>query len=115
MVIEMTSRRRGALVVCLVMLATTVACGDGLGPGEERHRLLTHCGLSFPMRYEGKNWLPTDPELRQTFNAPRGFSTDGYWDEGSVRSVDEDTLIYTSSGGTEVEYEPTKRERGGCE
>lgn len=106
---------RRSFAACLAIVATSVACGDDLASGEERHRLLTHCGLSFPMRYEGQNWLPTDPELRETFNAPRGFSSDGYQDEGSVRRVDEDTVIYTSSGGTQVEYEPTKRKRGGCE
>jgi hypothetical protein len=68
------------------------------------------------MRYEGRNWLPVDPELRETINAPpRDFSSDNYFDEGVVRKVDDDTLIYISSGGEEVEYEPTDKRRGGCE
>jgi hypothetical protein len=82
---------------------------------EKPHRLITHCGLSFPMHYEGRNWLPVDPELRKTFNPPEGFSSDGYVDEGVVREVDDDTLIYISSSGEEVEYEPTDEPRGGCE
>jgi hypothetical protein len=84
-------------------------------PDERLHRLLTHCGLSFPMHYEGRNWLPVDPELRETINAPGGFSSDGYFDEGAVREVDHDTLIYISSGGQEVDYEPTDKPRGGCD
>jgi len=90
-------------------------CSDSLDANESRHRLLTHCGLSLPMRYEGRNWLPIDRELRETINAPRGFASDGYYDEGAVREVDHDTLIYISSGGEEVEYEPTNEPRGGCE
>jgi hypothetical protein len=67
------------------------------------------------MRYEGQNWLPVDPELRRTGNPPAGFSSDDYFDEGVVREVDDDTLIYISSGGEEVEYKPTEEPRGGCE
>ncbi len=104
-----------ALAVFLLLSLLATGCSDDLAPGEERHRLLTHCGLSFPMRYEGDNWLPVDPELRATFSAPDGFSSDDYFDEGSVRRVDDDTVIYTSSGGTEVEYEPTEKKPGGCE
>lgn len=100
--------------LCSVMLLLLSGCSEELGPGEKRHRLLTHCGLSFPMRYEGQNWLPEDQEWRETISAPRGFSSDGYFDEGKVQRVDDDTVIYTSSGGTEVEYEPTDRKRGGC-
>ena len=34
---------------------------------------------------------------------------------GVVREVDHDILIYISSDGEEVEYEPTNEPRGGCE
>lgn len=98
------------------MILFGTGCGDGLGPDEQRHRLLIHCGLSFPMRYDGENWLPTEPELREGINAPRGFSSsDDYFDEGIVRRLDQDTVIYTSSRGIEVEYQATDRKRGGCE
>ena len=100
--------------LCLISLLLATGCGDALRPGEERHRLLTHCGLSFPMRYDGQNWLPVDPALRATISAPQGFSSDNYYDAGVLRRVDDDTVIYTSSGGTEVEYKPTEKKRGGC-
>lgn len=109
----MLMRKWFASAVAILLLSA--GCSDDPAPDEERHRLLTHCGLSFPMRYEGQNWLPVDPDLRKTFNPPQGFSSDNYYDEGVVRRVDDDTIIYTSSSGTEVEYEPTDRKRGGCE
>lgn len=104
--------RTAALVAAVVLLVS--GCSDALGANDTPHRLLTHCGLSFPILYEGRNWLPIDPELRATVNPPRGFSSDGYFDEGVVREVDHDTLIYISSDGEEVEYEPTGNRRGGC-
>lgn len=84
---------------------------------EERpFRLLTHCGLSFPLRFQGRYWLPVDPKLRRSVNPPEGFSSHGYYDRGTVRRADNDTLIYTSSAGVEVEYEPAKvTTEPGCE
>ena len=105
--------RSAALVVAVILVMS--GCSAPLDANESRHRLLTHCGLGFPMRYQGRNWLPVDPELRETFNAPKGFSSDNYFDEGVVREVDDDTLIYISSDGEEVEYEPTNKQRGGCD
>ena len=86
-----------------------------LRPGEERFRLLTHCGLSLPLSYEGQRWLPVDRRLRRTINPPEGFASDGYYDRGFIRRIDDDTLIYTSATGIEVEYEPTKKRGHGCE
>lgn len=82
---------------------------------EETYRLITHCGLSFPLEYDHVFWLPLDPKLRRTINPPEGFSSDGYYDNGTVRRIDDDTLIYTSSTGIEVEYEPTMERPGGCD
>ncbi len=103
------------LASVLLAVAAIGGCSDSLADNERRHRLLTHCGLSFPMRYESRNWLPVDEELRKNSNPPPGFSSADYFDEDVVREVDEDTLIYVSSGGEEVEYEPTQKQRGGCE
>ena len=86
-----------------------------LRQGEKSHRLLTHCGLSFPLRFEKQSWLPVERGLRRTINPPDGFSSDGYYDEGTIRRVDDDTVVYTSSMGIEIEYEPTTKKRGGCE
>lgn len=104
------------LLVAVVLLAGSVlgGCEAELKPGERRFRLLTHCGLSFPLEFEDRLWLPVDERLRNTMNPPEGFSSDNYHDMGSIRKVDEDTVVYTSSGGTEVEYRPTERKRGGC-
>jgi hypothetical protein len=82
---------------------------------ETGFRLLTHCGLSYPMRFQGTFWLPVDQDLRKTINPPLGFASDGYYDEGTVRVVDDDTVVYTSSGGIQVEYAPTKKRPFGCE
>ena len=86
-----------------------------LRAGEERLRLLTHCGLSYPLTYQGQRWLPVERRFRRTHNPPEGFHSDGYYDRGFIQKVDEDTLIYTSSTGIAVEYEPTKRREGGCD
>lgn len=77
-------------------------------------RLLIHCGLSYPLRYRGRFWLPVDTRLRRTHNRPDGFGSDDNYDMGTIRQIDEDTIIYTSSEGVEVEYEPTKRRRNLC-
>ncbi len=84
--------------------------GDG-----EPFRLLVHCGLSYPLEFDGRLWLPVDPELRKTINPPPGIRGDGIYDEGTIRTVDQDTIVYTSSGGIEVEYEPTVQPRDGCD
>lgn len=87
-----------------------------LQTGERPFRLLTHCGLSFPLRFQKQYWLPVNSKLRRTINAPRGFTSHGYYDRGTIQRVDEDTLIYTSSTGVEVGYEPaTVTTKPGCE
>jgi hypothetical protein len=83
--------------------------------GERRFRLLTHCGLSYPLEFDGHFWLPTDPELRRTINPPEGFASHNYYDHGTIRRVDADTVVYTSSTGVEVTYEPTTKVGQGCE
>lgn len=82
---------------------------------DEPFKLLIHCGLSYPLRFDGRNWLPDDPRLRRTHNPPDGFGNDENSDRGRIRRIDDDTLIYTSSEGVEVEYEPTDRQAEGCE
>lgn len=84
--------------------------------GEEGQpfRLLIHCGLSVPLEFGNRFWLPVDTRLRMTHNPPDGFGSDDNYDMGTIRRVDEDTIIYTSSEGVEVEYEPTKRRRNLC-
>jgi len=84
-------------------------------PGESNFRLLTHCGLSYPLEFDKGFWLPVNRKLRRTINPPQGFASDGYYDKGSIRRIDEDTLIYTSSTGVDVEYEPTSNRPAGCE
>lgn len=82
---------------------------------EKPFRLLIHCGLSYPLEYQGRSWLPVDTQLRRTHNAPDGFGSDENYDLGTIRELDEDTIIYKSSEGREVEYEPTDRRARGCE
>ena len=82
---------------------------------ERPYRLLTHCGLSYPIKFDGRFWLPTDPELRDTVNPPEGFESGGFYDRGTIRRADDDTVIYTSSTGVEVEYEPTTEVPRGCD
>lgn len=97
-------------------LTLFVAPERELATGERRFRLLTHCGLSFPLEYHDRFWLPVDPRLRRTHNPPQGFFSHGYYDRGTIRAVDKNTLIYTSSSGVEVEYEPSMTTRaGGCD
>src|SRR5918992_882469 len=91
-----------------------VPYGRPLRPGETRFRLLTHCGLSYPLEFDNRFWLPVDAKLRRTINPPEGFHSDGYYDVGRVRPIDHDTVMYTSSVGIEVEYEPTKKRPQGC-
>lgn len=86
-----------------------------LRSGEQPFSLLTHCGLSYPLEFEDRFWLPVDQQLRRTINPPKGFHSDGYEDAGTIRRVDADTIIYTSSTGREVEYEPTEQGPGGCD
>jgi hypothetical protein len=86
-----------------------------LRSGERKFRLLTHCGLSYPLEFDDRFWLPVDREFRRTINAPEGFYSDGYYDVGTIRRIDQETLIYTSSTGKEVRYEPTNKRPGGCE
>lgn len=82
---------------------------------EEPFRLLVHCGLSVPLEFDDRLWLPIDPELRRTRDPPDGFGTDENYDEGTIRVVDRDTLVYTSSEGVEVEYEPSEEGPKFCE
>jgi hypothetical protein len=86
-----------------------------LRAGEEDFRLLSHCGLSLPLTHNGRRWLPVEGKLRRTINPPDGFASDGFYDNGTIRLLDKDTLIYTSSMGVEVEYAPTPDKRGTCE
>lgn len=86
-----------------------------LRPDEEKYRLITHCGLSFPLEYDHRFWLPVDRKLRRSVSPPDGFSSEGFADDGTVMPIDDDTLIYTSSTGIEVEYQPTRRRPPGCE
>lgn len=92
-----------------------VAEGLRVRSKEEPFRLRTHCGLSAPLAFDGRDWLPVDLRLRRTNNPPAGFGSDENYDIGTIRRIDDDTIIYTSSQGREVEYEPTGREAGGCE
>lgn len=92
-----------------------VATPRSLRPGERPFRLLTHCGLSYPLTFHGQQWLPIDRDLRRTINQPEGFGSDGYYDKGTVRRPSATTLIYTSSTGVEVRYRPAQRRPGGCE
>jgi hypothetical protein len=86
-----------------------------LRPGERKFRLLTHCGLSYPLEFDGRFWLPIDREFHRTINPPEGFYSNGYYDVGTIRRIDEESLIYTSSTGVEVAYEPTNKRPGGCD
>lgn len=92
-----------------------IAEGLELRAEDKPFRLLVHCGLSYPLRFQGRNWLPTDRKLRRTINPPDGFGSDENHDLGTIREIDHDTIIYTSSEGVEVEYEPTNRQEEGCE
>lgn len=94
---------------------TKVAEGLRVRSKEEPFRLLVHCGLSFPLEFHERAWLPVDPALRRTINPPDGFGNDENYDVGTIRVIDDDTIIYTSSEGVEVEYEPTERRAEGCE
>jgi hypothetical protein len=81
---------------------------------EKKIRLLEHCGLSLPLEFDSRYWLPVDPELRRTNNPPEGFAS-GYYDEGTIRRINRNSLIYSSSTGIEVEYTPTDKQPAGCE
>lgn len=120
---------RIAGLALVISLATLTGCSDRVDQPrgstaakdpiaerrEERFELLTHCGLSLPLEYRDRFWLPVDRHLRRTYNPPDGFGGDENYDIGTMRVVDDDTIVYTSSEGAEVEYEPTKRRPGGCE
>jgi hypothetical protein len=75
--------------------------------------LLTHCGLGYPFIFDHQAWLPVDRRLRRTVNPPEGFASDGYYDNGTIRRIDEDTLMYTSSnwdrGGVRTHQQATAR------
>lgn len=86
-----------------------------LRPGERKFRLLTHCGLSFPLEFDDRFWLPVDRQFRRSINPPEGFSSNGFYDVGTIRRVHQETLVYTSSTGVEVGYEPTNRRPETCE
>lgn len=96
-------------------LTLFVSRATRLRRGERRFRLLTHCGLSLPLAFGGEHWLPVNRKLRRSINAPEGFTSHGYYDVGRVRRVDEDSLVYTSSTGVAVEYEPSSKRAEGCE
>ena len=100
-----------------VSLAELKKVAEGLRPRspDRRFRLLIHCGLSNPFEFEGRNWLPVDTRLRKTHNPPKRFGSDENYDVGTMRRIDDDTIIYTSSEGREVEYEPTDRRAEVCE
>lgn len=117
----------GSLLVSLVLLSactnrsdepvTSTNPGDSPAPEQEgeRFELLIHCGLSVPLEFDDRLWLPVDRRLRRTHNPPEGFGSDENYDVGTIRVIDHDTIIYTSSEGVEVEYEPTKRRPEICE
>lgn len=96
-------------------LTLFVPVDPALRPGERKFRLLTHCGLSYPLEFDDHFWLPVDRKFRRTINPPEGFYSDGYYDVGAIRRIDQETLIYTSSTGVEVRHEPTNKRPGGCE
>lgn len=82
---------------------------------QQPFRLLVHCGLSYPLAFEDRFWLPVDLKFRRTHNPPDGFVGDGIYDEGTIRRIDDDTLIYKSSEGIEAEFEPTQQRPDGCD
>lgn len=92
-----------------------VAVSLRIRASDEPFTLWIHCGLSYPLRFDGRDWLPVDRWLRRTHNPPAGFGTDDNHDLGAIRRIDDDTIIYTSSEGVEVEYGPTARQAEGCE
>jgi hypothetical protein len=100
-----------------VSLAKLKKVAEGLRPSspEKPLRLLIHCGLSYPLEFDGRNWLPVDTRLRRSHNPPDGFGNDENYDMGTVQRIDRDTIVYSSSEGVEVEYEPTSQEPEGCE
>lgn len=85
------------------------------GEAGERFELHIHCGLSVPLEFSDRVWLPVDPRLRRTHNPPEGFGGDENYDVGTMRMVDDDTIVYTSSEGVQIEYEPTNRRPEICE
>jgi hypothetical protein len=96
-------------------LTLFVPVDRALRTGERKFRLITHCGLSYPLEFDDRFWLPVDRKFRRTINAPEGLYSDGCYDAGTVRRIDQETLIYTSSTGMEVEYQPTNKRPGSCE
>jgi hypothetical protein len=105
----------GVVVAPGAELTLFVSRATRLRRGERRFRLLTHCGLGLPMELEGRYWLPVNRKLRRTINAPEGFTSHGYFDVGRVRRVGRDSVVYTSSTGVAVQYQPTSRRPQGCE
>ncbi len=95
--------------------STTLAPTRSAVGTQQPFRLLIHCGLSHPLTFDNRFWLPVDRLLRRTHNPPDGFGGDENYDDGIIRVIDEDTLVYESSEGIEVEYEPTRRRPRGCE
>ena len=107
----------GALLLAIGVVAAGCSrkeAGDPAAKGEA-YALYIHCGLSNPLEFGGRTWLPIDPALRRLHNVPEGFGGDGNEDEGKMFRQDRDTLIYTSSTGQRVEYAPTKKMSEGCE
>lgn len=100
-----------------VSLAELKRVAESLEPRapDKPFRLLIHCGLSYPLEFDKRNWLPVDLRLRRTHNPPDGFGSDENYDMGAIRRIDDDTIIYTTSEGREVEYEPSHRRADGCE
>ena len=94
---------------------TKVAEGLRVRAPDRPFRLLIHCGLSIPLEFDGRNWLPADKPLRRTHNPPDGFGGDENYDMGTIRRIDKNTIIYTSSEGREIEYEPTTKRAEVCE
>lgn len=98
---------RGTTITLLLSSTTPVE------PGERPFRLNTHCGLSHPLLFAGRAWLPTDKKLRRTINPPKELGGSG-GDYGTIRRVDKNTLIYTAANGFKVEYEPTAKRAQAC-
>ncbi|HWC33146.1 MAG TPA: hypothetical protein VG709_08475 [Actinomycetota bacterium] len=102
------------LSVIVLLSATALAASACAHPEEEatigeRHeyRLLVHCGLSVPTRFDGRWWWPVDPDLRETIRPPNGFEPSALHDEGHITLVSEDRALYESSQGRRIPFEPT--------
>lgn len=56
-----------------------------------------------------------ESETENEIGTRHSYTLDENYDRGTIRRIDADTIIYTSSEGREVEYEPTDRRTEVCE